>query len=212
MIKKTTSILLFIVIIIAGYSQKDILLHWMRAGGSLSIWISMLFVSITVFFPVVPFPVLGGIIGAIFGLWGGAAISLAGAMFGTTLLFFLVRYGFRDWAQNYVEKYPKINEYELYFEKNSFVAILLSRVIPVIPAAVVNIICGLSNVRWWTFFWASLLGKIPNILLVNFAGAHFVKSKWFSIGIYGAYLLVIFIINYIIVYKKMPKSQATDKT
>ncbi|WCK56547.1 TVP38/TMEM64 family protein [Aneurinibacillus sp. Ricciae_BoGa-3] len=207
MIKKTMSILIFILIIIAGYSQKDQLLHWMRAGGSLSICISMLFVAITVFFPVVPFPVLGGIIGAIFGMWEGAAISLAGAMLGTTLLFFLVRYGFRDWAQNYVQKYPKIKEYEQYFENNSFLAILLSRVIPVIPAAVVNIICGLSNVRWWTFFWASVLGKIPNILLVNFAGSHFLQNKWFSIGIYGVYLLIIFIINYIVLYKKMAKSQ-----
>jgi uncharacterized membrane protein YdjX (TVP38/TMEM64 family) len=66
-----------------------------------------------------------------------------GAMLGTMILFFLVRYGFRDWAQQYVNKHAKVKEYELFFEENSFLTVCMSRMIPVIPAAVVNILWGL---------------------------------------------------------------------
>ncbi|MEZ2732674.1 TVP38/TMEM64 family protein [Aneurinibacillus aneurinilyticus] len=205
--KKVISILLFVLIVVLGYTQKDIWVAWMKEGGMLAITISISLVAIDVFFPVIPFPILAGMIGSFFGVWQGTSITLTGAMLGTMILFFLVRYGFRDWAEGYVNKHPKVNEYKQSFEKNSFVAIFLSRAIPVVPSLAVNAICGLSNVRWSTFFLASLLGKIPNNLLVNFAGANFEKSKWFSFGIYGAYMLIIFIITYIMTYRKLSRAQ-----
>ena len=206
MFKRAVSIGLLLVIIAIGFFQKEELLHLIKQGGTISIFISMLLVAICVFFPVIPFPVLAGMIGAVFGTSQGMFVSLTGAIIGTIAFFFLSRYGFRDYAQQKLMHYPKVKEYEQFLNKNSFVAILISRLIPVIPAPVVNIICGLSQVKWLTFFTASLIGKIPNILLLSYAGASFSKNKLYSFGIYGVYILIVLIINFIIIYRKQAKN------
>jgi len=206
MFKRAISIGILLVIIAIGLLQKDELLHLMKQGGTISILISMLLVAICVFFPVIPFPVLAGTIGAVFGTAQGMVVSLTGAMVGTMAFFFLSRYGFRDYAQQKLMKYPKVQEYDEFLNRNSFVAILTCRLIPIIPAPVVNIICGLSHVRWLTFFTASIIGKIPNILLLSYAGASFSNNKLYSFGIYGVYLIIIFIINFVIIYRKQAKN------
>ncbi|MDR7000660.1 TVP38/TMEM64 family protein [Neobacillus niacini] len=206
MIKRLISIIILILIIVIGFLQKDELVHLIKQGGTLSIFISMLLVAICVFFPLIPFPVLAGMIGAIFGTGQGMVISLVGAMAGTMVFFFITRYGFRDYAQEKLLKYPKVQEYEAFLNRNSFLAILACRLVPIIPAPVVNIICGLSKVSWPIFFTASTIGKIPNILLLSFVGATLSSNKLLSFGLYGFYILVIFLINFVIIYRKKAKT------
>ncbi|MEH7275347.1 VTT domain-containing protein, partial [Neobacillus vireti] len=80
--------------------------------------------------------------------------------------------------------------------------------IPIIPAPVVNIVCGLSKVNGLVFFSASTIGKLPNILILSFAGASFSSNKLFSFGLYGGYILLISLINFVIMYRKMSKESA----
>jgi uncharacterized membrane protein YdjX (TVP38/TMEM64 family) len=175
-------------------------------GGAYSILISMVLVAICVFVPIVPFPVLAGLIGGIFGTPQGVIITLSGAMIGTLLFFYIARYGFKEWAQTKIEQYPQVKEYEEKLNKNAFLTILLVRLVPIVPSPVVNIVCGLSKVNGLVFFLASAIGKLPNILLLSFAGASFSENKWFSFGLYGFYVLIIMIVNYVIVYRKMNKA------
>lgn len=207
--KKILMILTFLAIVLVGYTWKDLFLEWIRAGGSISILISILFVAILVFFPVMPFIAVAGIIGAVFGTWTGFTISLSGALLGALIMFLMARYVFRDWAQHYVQKYPKVKEYETYFEKNAFLGIALVRVIPVVPSPAVNILSGISLVPWYTFFTASLIGKIPSILIFTFAGSHYESNKWMSLLIYGIYFLVIMIAAGIFM-KKQQLNQEND--
>ena len=150
------------------------------------------------------------VIGALFGATKGLLICYSGAMIGTLLFFFISRYGFRDWAQNSLQRYPKVLEYQELINRNSFKAILVARLIPIIPAPVFNAACGLSRVDWKIFFIASAIGKIPNIFIVSFAGAYVIHNKWFSISLYGTYLLIISMAAYFIVSKRMPK-ESTEK-
>jgi uncharacterized membrane protein YdjX (TVP38/TMEM64 family) len=205
MVKRILSISLLLIVIAIGFFQKDELLILIKGGGILSIFISMLFVAICVFFPVIPFPVLAGVIGGVFGTTQGVIVSLTGAMAGTMGFFFLSRYGFRDYAQSKLMNYPKVQDYENFLNRNSFVAILTCRLVPIIPAPVVNIICGLSNVNWLIFFTASTIGKIPNILILSYAGASYSSNKLFSFGLYGGYILILILINFVIMYRKMAK-------
>jgi uncharacterized membrane protein YdjX (TVP38/TMEM64 family) len=205
MVKRVLSISLLLIVIAIGFFQKDELLTLIKGGGIVSIFISMLFVAICVFFPVIPFPVLAGVIGGVFGTTQGVIVSLTGAMAGTMGFFFLSRYGFRDYAQSKLMNYPKVQDYENFLNRNSFVAILTCRLVPIIPAPVVNIICGLSNVNWLIFFTASTIGKIPNILILSYAGASYSSNKLFSFGLYGGYILILILINFVIMYRKMAK-------
>ncbi|WP_066366742.1 TVP38/TMEM64 family protein [Neobacillus fumarioli] len=207
--KRIISISILLITVAIGFWQKEELLHLIKEGGMLSIFVSMLFVAICVFFPVIPFTVLGGVIGAVFGTAHGLLISLTGAMAGTMGFFFICRYGFRDFAQRKIQKYPKVKEYEELLERNSFMVILLCRLIPVIPAPVFNSVCGLSKVKWYTFFCASVIGKIPNIFVLSYAGASFQDHKLFSLSLYGIYVLIIFFISLTIVYRSSRNKRIT---
>lgn len=210
--KKIVSILIVILIILFGYSQKDLLMELVKQDGPNAVLISMLMVSICVFFPIVPFTVLGAMIGALFGATEGLLISYSGAMFGTLLFFFIARYGFKESAQNTMKRYPKVLEYQELLNRNSFIAILVARLIPILPAPVFNAACGLSKVDWKIFLIASAIGKIPNIFIVSFAGANVIHNKWFSISLYGSYLLIISMAAYFIVSKRMPKALTEKNT
>ncbi|MFD3447474.1 TVP38/TMEM64 family protein [Microbacteriaceae bacterium 4G12] len=207
MFKKISSIVLVSALLIFVYIYKADLFDWIKAGGVVSVMVSILFVALCAFFPIVPFPILGGIIGAMFGFWKGVGITLVGAMLGTMVVFFLVRYSFRDAAQRHINRWPKVKQYELLFEKNSFLSVWVSRMIPVIPAAAVNIIWGLSNVAWSTFFFASALGKLPNIFFVIVSGVNFEKNKWLSIQLYSIYIVVICTLNYIFIFRQRRKKK-----
>jgi uncharacterized membrane protein YdjX (TVP38/TMEM64 family) len=205
MVKKLIAILTFAAIVAIGLFQKNELLYLVKEGGFISILISILAVAICVFFPVIPFPILAGTFGAVFGVIQGVFISLSGAMAGTMCFFFLSRYGFRDFAQSKLMNYPKVQEYEQFLNRNSFMAVLACRLIPVIPAPVVNMVCGLSRVQPSIFFAASTIGKIPNILLLSFAGDLFTTKKLYSFGLYGAYLLILVIANFVVIYRRISK-------
>jgi len=208
--KRIISICILLLIIAIGLFQRDVLLEVVKHGGSWSIIVSMILVAICVFFPIVPFPVLAGVIGAVFGITQGVFISLTGAMAGTMGFFYLSRYGFRDWAERKLAYYSKIKEYEELLNQNSFIAILNCRLIPVIPAPIVNIICGLSRVKAIIFFTASLVGKFPNILILSYAGLLFNNNKLYCFGIYGCYVLIIFFINFAIFYRRSANKSSFD--
>jgi uncharacterized membrane protein YdjX (TVP38/TMEM64 family) len=204
--RRILTILLFVAIVGLGYLYKDQLVDWIKGGGSMSVIVSIVFVAILVFFPVMPFIVVAGIIGAVFGTIYGSLISLTGALVGALVMFLMARYGFRDWAQRMLQKYPKVKEYESYFEKNAFLGILFVRVVPVVPSPAVNIISGISRVSVVTFFLASLLGKIPSIVIFTFAGSNFGDNKTASFVTYGVYFVAIMIATSIVMYKRQQKN------
>jgi uncharacterized membrane protein YdjX (TVP38/TMEM64 family) len=206
--KKILPILLSVFIVYIAVTKKHILLDLVRSESHLAILISILFVALLVFFPVVPYVVLAGMIGSVFGIWIGTSLSLIGIGLGTMVMFFLARYGYQDLTQSYLKKYPKIQEYESWFEQNAFMGILLARLIPVIPSPIINILSGLSKVKWTIFLSASLVGKLPAIFIFTLAGRLIGNKNWISIVIYGFYFLTIAILT----GRKIQKEQLTERT
>lgn len=202
MLKRIISLGAVLLIIAIGFYQKEMFLHLIHSGGPMAVIISMLLVAICVFFPIIPFPILAGTIGALFGIGQGIVISLTGAMAGTMAFFFLCRYGFRDFAQGKLLKYEKAQEFDQFLMRNSFIAVLTCRLIPVIPAILANTIISLSKIKWFPFFIASSIGKLPNILILSYAGSLFNRNKLFAIGLYGLYLFLIGLINFVIVTRR----------
>lgn len=206
MARRIFTILLFVAIVGLGYLYQDQLVEWIKGGGQTAVVVSIVFVAILVFFPVMPFVVVAGIIGAVFGTWIGSLISLSGALLGAVVMFLMARYGFRDWAQRMLQKYPKVKEYESYFEKNAFLGILFVRIVPVVPSPAVNILSGISRVSVVTFFLATLLGKIPSIVIFTFAGSNFGDNKTGSFITYGVYFVAIMIATSYVMYKRQQKN------
>ncbi|MED3561644.1 TVP38/TMEM64 family protein [Bacillus xiapuensis] len=207
MIKKFILVFLLVVIIGIGITEKNTLFLMIIEGGPHAVVFSLLLLSLCVFFPIIPFPVTSGTIGAVFGPLKGSIITLTGSMIGTILLFFLTRYGFRNWAQQKLKRYPKAQAYEKQLKAKAFMTIFIARLIPIIPAPVVNIGCSLSTVNWRVFVIASTIGKIPNILFLCYAGASFQQNMLFSISMYSFYFVIILVINFVLFYRKLPKTK-----
>ncbi|OIK10713.1 hypothetical protein BIV60_19765 [Bacillus sp. MUM 116] len=207
MIKKFILVFLLVVIIGIGITEKNTLFLMIIQGGPHAVVFSLLLLSLCVFFPIIPFPVTSGTIGAVFGPLKGSIITLTGSMIGTILLFFLTRYGFRNWAQQKLKRYPKAQAYEKQLKDKAFMTIFIARLIPIIPAPVVNIGCSLSTVNWRVFVIASIIGKIPNILFLCYAGANFQQNMLFSVSMYGFYFVIILVINIVLFYRKLPKTK-----
>jgi uncharacterized membrane protein YdjX (TVP38/TMEM64 family) len=206
--KKVVSILISSILVFIAIAKKSYLLEFVQSESLLAIPISISFVALLVFIPVVPYVVLAGIIGSVFGILLGTVISLMGVGLGTITMFKLARYGFQGWTQSYLKRYPKIKEYETMFEQNVFIGILLARVIPIIPSPIINIIAGLSKVKWSVFLSASLIGKLPAIFLFTLAGSLINNQKWISIVIYGIYFLTIAILA----GKKIQQKKLAERT
>jgi uncharacterized membrane protein YdjX (TVP38/TMEM64 family) len=189
--KQFFTVLLILIIVIAAYSQKELMINIIESGEAIAFFISILFVAVLVLFPVIPYAVLAGLLGSIFGVWLGTVISLLGITIGTLAMFKMARYGFQNWAQKTLQKYSKVKEFESYFEKNAFLGILLVRLIPVVPSPVVNILCGICMIPWYIFLSASLLGKLPAVIIFTFAGSVFEHNKILAFSIYAIYFIII---------------------
>jgi phospholipase D1/2 len=54
--------------------------------------------------------------------------------------------------------------------RHGFLTVLTLRVFPVAPFTLVNVFVGAWGIRFWDFFMASIVGRIPGIILLTLAG------------------------------------------
>ncbi len=107
-----------------------------------------------------PVALLGGFI---FGKWVGTLIVVLGLSIGATFLYVFGNYFLKDLIK---EKFlNKFKSLEIKFKKSEFVFLLIYRFIGGIPWQLSCLIPTLFNVRIKNFFFASLIGIIPQIFL-----------------------------------------------
>tara|TARA_B100000767_G_C19722275_1_gene517831 strand:- start:827 stop:1555 length:729 start_codon:yes stop_codon:yes gene_type:complete len=132
--------------------------------------LSVVFLISTIFWVLMggfgsPVALLGGFI---FGKWLGLLIVILGMSFGATILYVMANYFFKDLVS---EKFlPKFKNLEIKFKKSEFLYLLVYRFIGGIPFAFSNILPCIFNVKISYFFWATLLGIMPQIFLITSIG------------------------------------------
>ena len=106
--------------------------------------------------------------GGIFGLgFGTLVVSFASAV-GATLAFLSSRYIFREIIER--KFHSTVKTFLAKFEEDGVSYILFLRLVPVFPFFIVNLVCGLTRVPVFTFYWASQLGMLPATVLYINAG------------------------------------------
>jgi len=118
--KKTFVFLVFAALIVISFWKKDAWIDIIKEGKTISILISIMLIVIVGNFPIIPFILAVGIIGAVFGIVNGALITLIGVNVGTLIIFFLTRYSFQSWARKKLNNYRGIRNYDNYFAENTF--------------------------------------------------------------------------------------------
>lgn len=95
-------------------------------------------------------------------------LSMTGTMAASVVGFSFARFVARDWIATRVP--ARLRKYDEALERSAFQTVVVLRLIFWMPQ-VLHSFFGISNVRFWTHFWGSLLGYVPPLFLVSFLGA-----------------------------------------
>ncbi|MDU0200938.1 MULTISPECIES: TVP38/TMEM64 family protein [Paenibacillus] len=194
--KKWLTICMYLVLIFTTYVFKDEILNWMQHGDAPVLLIFLAALGFIIV-PIIPYKIVIGLLGFMYGPLMGALISWTAASVASVIVFWLTRYLFQKQGRAYLSKYEKLEKLQVAIEKNPFLTILLARLIPVIPQAVVNVIPAITSIPVVTFAVASALGKIPAMLLFAFIGSNLfagTSKLVLSVGVYVLFLVSVYVI------------------
>ena len=128
--------------------------------------ISLVFLLITILW-VFPFLGFGSPValmgGFILGKWIGTIVVVLGLSIGGTFLYIFGNYFLKDLVrEKFLNKYQEL---EIKFKKSEFLYLLVYRFIGGIPWVISCLLPTIFNVRILNFFFATLIGIIPQIFL-----------------------------------------------
>jgi len=144
--------------------------QWIRGLGR---WAFLTFVVLFTILSMVGLPTSPLNVGAglLFGLLYGFLASLAGVMAASVLCFLVARYAARKWVLRRVCKSPKFAAVLHGLRTESWKLILLTRLNPVLPAAVASYCFGVTPIRFGQYTLASLIGNIPLCFVLAYLGS-----------------------------------------
>lgn len=149
---------------------------------------------------------------AIFGAYWGFLYVLIGAVLGATAAFFIGRYLGRDFAASIVG--DRLKHYDEAVERNGFATVLYLRLI-YFPFTPMNFGMGLTRVRFWDYFWGTVLGIIAGTFIITFFVGT-IKEVWAGgdwsqlLSLKVAFSVALFVFSLFIpkVIKKFKKEEA----
>jgi uncharacterized membrane protein YdjX (TVP38/TMEM64 family) len=113
-----------------------------------------------------PIAIFGGFI---FGKWAGTLIVITGLSMGATFLYIFANFFLKELIKNkFLNKYQSL---ELKFKKSEFLYLLIYRFIGGIPFAISNVLPCIFNVRISNFFFATMIGILPQVFLICSIGS-----------------------------------------
>jgi uncharacterized membrane protein YdjX (TVP38/TMEM64 family) len=135
---------------------------------SIGIWAPFIF---TAFYAVcmllfIPASIPTSIGGLVFGEWAGLGLNFAGAMIGGVISFLLVRYFLRDMASGILKAghFKKLDESSA---EHGFSIIVYMRLL-FVPFSYVSLAAGISRIKFSQFFWGTVVGVIPGLVVITF--------------------------------------------
>jgi len=108
--------------------------------------------------------------GFLFGGVIGPVLVILSATVGATIAFLSARLVLREWVRSRFA--DRLGSIERGVERNGFNYLLTLRLLPLLPALVVNLGCGISGIKLRTFVIATVLGTLPGSIIFTQAGRH----------------------------------------
>lgn len=176
------------------------LVIYLKSFGWVAVLMGTVAIGLQTIFPFVPYLILAGANVLVFGLYYGFVINWTGAMLGAILAFLLARKWGRNWAHGKLKNQKQMEWFNERLDRHGFWIVLLVRVIPIVPPSLVNVLAGLSRIRFSTYLAATMIGKIPSVWigsLISHDLIHFDEYKG-RIAVVAIILLTITGLGYVI--------------
>ncbi|WP_223066498.1 TVP38/TMEM64 family protein [Paenibacillus caui] len=181
--------LLYVWIMITAYFYRDEIMQWLEHRPSPLLMIVM--ASLLALFPVVPYKLVIAAIGMIYGPWGGASITVIGSTLSGAVLYAAGAIWYKDSTARWLQRFPGLERFTAYLHRHPFESIILYRLLPVVPQWVINLYAGISSIPFRIYVTASVIGKLPGILVYAFLGSSLFSRPLIAIEILGLYMAII---------------------
>ena len=136
----------------------------------------------------------------LFGLFPGILLSCVAETVGVTIAFILMRFYFRDAAEKVIAKSPFLSKIDHYSGSKGFFVMLIGRMVPYFPSALLNAVGALSSIRLREYMLASFVGKFPSTGIEAIIGHVLIMQQEshmrLSIVILGALVLIVAAVRY----------------
>ena len=196
--------------IIELLSHGDILetAEYIRSYGSMAIvfaFLLTLFVNALGFPPAIIFSTANTLI---FGIIPGIILSCIAETIGVTISFLLLRFFFRDTAEKIISKSKFLSSIDHYSSEKGFVVMLIARMVPYVPSALLNAVGALSSLSLRDYFIASLIGKFPSTGIEAIIGHDTILHEEDPTRIIVVVIFAIILIAWAWHYEKSVKSRS----
>ncbi len=154
-------------------------------------WGPILFFALYASLALIPVPkaLLTAAGGALFGLWGGAALSLSGALVGAIVSFGIGRLLGREAVDRLIR--GRLARVDALLADHGLSAVLIVRLVPLVPFTAINYASGLSGVRFRHYVLGSAVAMVPGSLAYAALGAYG-TNPW-GLAAAGAGLVVLIV-------------------
>ncbi|WP_409345408.1 TVP38/TMEM64 family protein [Paenibacillus sp. MBLB4367] len=194
--KSILAILGYAVAAVVCFFYRSEIADWLQAGKAPPFLLFLIAVGF-ILFPVIPYKIVIGALGYLYGSLLGALISWLAASAGTVIVYLFVQYFFQKQGRAYLAKFGRLEKLQQTMERHPFWTIVFARMIPVLPQALVNMYSALLSIRLPTYAVASAIGKIPAMLVYAYIGQYLfsdTKKLLVAIGIYAVFLLATYVL------------------
>jgi uncharacterized membrane protein YdjX (TVP38/TMEM64 family) len=182
----------------ALFGDPERLRAWVSSFGVLAplVFVGLQVLQVVVFVIPGEVPQIAG--GYLFGALQGTLLSIAGIAAGSTVCFWLARGLGVPFVGAFFDSTQVSRMRALASSPRSRIVFFLLFVIPGIPKDILCYVAGLSAMRFGTFFFVSLLGRLPGILGSAVMGDAAAGRRWLLAGIVGGSALVLFVAGYLL--------------
>lgn len=147
------------------------------------------------FFPVLPYKLVIGSLGFLYGPALGALAAWLAVTTASLLQYTLVRLFFREQGRAALSRFAGLERIGQLMERRPFSVILAARLVPLLPQALVNLYPAFLNIRPVVYITASALGKIPAMLVFAFVGQNLftdLPKTLTVLGLYVGFLIAVY--------------------
>jgi uncharacterized membrane protein YdjX (TVP38/TMEM64 family) len=174
------------------FSPED-LLKLIKDSGP---WAPLVYIGLFICSPGIPASGLAIASGAMFGLWWGYLYTMIGALFALIPPFWFSRLLGRKMLDKLLSKVggsveDKVEAFQQNVEKQGWRYIAFCRLIPLFPFSLLNLLFGLTRIRFRTYLLTSFIFAMPNLfafVYIGYAGTQAADSGgvWLYVKVFLA--------------------------
>lgn len=186
------------------FIYRNPVLDWMKSGetsGTAFVFAAAVLLATV---PIVPYGMIGAVIGYKYGPLLGGMMNVGSSTIAAVVMFYLIRYVFQERGRLLISRIRSLDRFTHLVERNAFLAVLMARLIPVMPAPAVNGYAAISRMGFISYFMGTVIGKVPVMFMFAFVGDRLLEDVSTTLWVVGFYIMFLALIY--AVYRKAPKA------